>query len=54
MELMDSANEGSLETINISFSSAIFDRLISVEALSSDKTVLFFNRRIAAIGLDVS
>jgi hypothetical protein len=51
---MDIGNEGLVENIKRVSSIAISARWIRVEALSSDKTALFFRRRITAIGLEVS
>jgi len=51
---MDTGNEGLVGNIKRTSSIAKSARWIRVEALSSDKTALFFRRRIAAIGLEVS
>jgi len=51
---MDIGNEGLVENIKRVSSIAISARWIRVEALSSDKTALFFRRRITAIGFEVS
>jgi hypothetical protein len=51
---MDIGNEGLVENIKRVSSIAISARWIRVEALSSDKTALFFRRRITEIGLEVS
>ena len=53
-ESMDIENEGSFKNIKRSFSVTKAARRIRVEALSSDKTALFFRSRIPALGLGVS